>query len=474
VSHHRELHQAGRAFPSETFVNSSRLGDVTRTTLETAGFTNVTSRTLIVLLVLACSSHAILEAQGRTVTLEEAIRLAQRVQPTVIRAQGDVRAAGAQVRSAWGAYLPNVSASSSASDFFSEGTSRVDPITGQLTNGNRSNRSISTSLSASLDLFTGFRRGAEMRAAHASENAADASLVEARFEQSLNATNQFLDALAAAQLLRVRDASVRRAEEQLKVSVAKLRAGSATRSDSLRSLVTLGNTRLDRIGTQVQLATAEANLGRMIGDSGQVHAADDSSFYLVLPAVDTQSIRTEAEAKSPRIQSAGASASSARASVRASRSAYWPSLTLAANTGWNGSRAEDYTLFNQRQLSLSFRWNLFNGFDRELTIVQREADLDLAEASAADARLSVRAELTTRLAELDAARSRIEITQTSVAAATEDLRVQQERYRLGASTIVDVLTSQEALNQAEVDVVNARFDYLRAKAQLEALIGRTL
>jgi outer membrane protein TolC len=37
-----------------------------------------------------------------------------------------------------------------------------------------------------------------------------------------------------------------------------------------------------------------------------------------------------------------------------------------------------------------------------------------------------------------------------------------------------VLTSQEALNQAEVDVVNARFGYLRAKAQLEALIGRTL
>jgi outer membrane protein TolC len=61
-----------------------------------------------------------------------------------------------------------------------------------------------------------------------------------------------------------------------------------------------------------------------------------------------------------------------------------------------------------------------------------------------------------------------------VAAATEDLRVNQELYRLGAWPIVDVLTSQEALNQAEVDAVNARFNYLRAKAQLEALIGRTL
>jgi outer membrane protein TolC len=414
------------------------------------------------------------QAGERTVTLAEALRLSERVQPDVVGAAARVRTAGAQRRSAWGAFLPTLSASSSASEFFSEGTSRIDPITGQLTTGNSSNRSISTSLSANVDLFTGFRRGAEMRAARAGEDAADATLIDARFQQSLNTTNQFLDALAAAQLLRVRESSVRRAEEQLKTSVAKLRAGSATRSDSLRSLVTLGNTRVDLITTQAQLAAAEANLARLIGQRGRVQAVDDSSFYSVQPVIDTQSLRIEAASRSPRVQSAAANAIAARASVRASRSAYWPSLNLAANTGWNGSRSNDYDLLNQRQLSLSLRWTLFNGFDRELTIVQREADLDLAEATASDAQLGVEAELITRVAELDAARARIEITGTSVQAAREDLRVQQERYRLGASTIVDLLTSQEALNQAEVDVVNARFDYLRAKAQLEALIGRKL
>jgi outer membrane protein len=414
------------------------------------------------------------ERGARSVTLAEAIHLSEKVQPTVIRAQADVRTAGAQVRNTWGAYLPTVSVGSSASDFFSEGTSRIDPVTGQLTGGNSTNRSISTSLSASLDLFTGFRRGAEMRAARAGEDAADASLVDARFAQALTTTNQFLDALAAAQLLQVRETSVRRAEQQLKVSVAKLRAGSATRSDSLRSLVNLGNARLDQITTQTQLATAEANLARLIGMTGRVRAADDSAFYVVSLAVDTQALRIEAESKSPQIQSAAASAAAARASVRASRSSYWPTLALSANTGWNGNRANDYTLLNQRQLSLSMRWNLFDRFDRELTITQREANLDVAEATASETKRAVEANLSQRVAELDAARARIEITQTSVAAAGEDLRVQQERYRLGASTIVDVLLSQEALNQAEVDVVNARFDYLRAKAQLEALIGRNL
>jgi len=435
----------------------------------------MTPRQLAVLLIsglAGLSSPA--SAQARAVTLADAIRLSERVQPLVVRAAGDLETAAAQRRSAWGAYLPSLTASSSASSFYSEGPSRIDPVTGQVLSGNASNRSLNTALSASVDLFTGFRRGAEGRAARANQTAAEASLVDARFQQALTTTNQFLDALAAQQLVRVRETSVRRAEEQLKTSVAKLRAGSATRSDSLRSLVTLGNARLELIRAGTDLATAEAGLARLIGETGRIQAMDDSAFYQVLAPPDTAALRAEAEAKSPRIQSATAIAEAARAGLKASRSAYWPSLDLSANTAWSASRSNDYDLFNQRQLSLGLRWNLFDRFDRELAITQRSATAQVADATAADERRAVAAELTTQLAELDAARVQIEITLTSVVAATEDLRVQQERYRLGASTIVDVLTSQEALNQAEVDVVVARFDYLRAKASLEALIGRTL
>jgi outer membrane protein len=429
-------------------------------------------------LMLACCALAVGPAAGsaqeRTVTLDEAIRLSARVQPGVVQAAGAVATAAAQRRSAWGAYLPSVTASSSASDFFSEGSARIDPVTGQLLSGNSTNRSISTSLQASVDLFTGFRRGAESRAARAGQTAAEASLVDARFQQALATTNQFFDALAAGQLVRVREASVRRAEEQLKVSVNKLRAGSATRSDTLRSRVTLGTANLDLTRARTDLVTAEAGLARLVGQTGRVQAADDSAFYQVEPVLDTAAIRAEVEAQSPLVRSTVAQADAARAGLSAARSGYWPSLNLSANTSWNASRTSDYDLLNQRQITLGLRWNLFDRFDRELSIAQQSANLDVADATAADARREVASALTAALAQLDAARTQIDITQTSVVAATEDLRVQQERYRLGASTIVDVLTSQEALNQAEVDVVVARFDYLRAKAQIEALIGRTL
>ncbi|HVL16371.1 MAG TPA: TolC family protein [Gemmatimonadales bacterium] len=413
-------------------------------------------------------------AQARSITLADAIRLSERVQPGVVRATGAVTTAAAERRSAMGSYLPSVTASSSASDFYSEGPSRVDPVTGQVLSGSNTNRSVSTSLSASMDLFTGFRRGAENRAAKAGQTAAEASLVDARFQQALATTNQFFNALAAAQLVKVRQASVRRAEEQLKVSVNKLLAGSATRSDTLRSRVTLGSANLDLIQAGTALATAEAELARLVGEPGRLQAADDSTFYQVVAPLDTVAIRTEAEATSPLVRSTMAEADAARAGLSAAKSAYWPSLTLGGSTSWNATGANDYELLNQRQLTLGLRWNLFDRFDRELSITQQSADLDVADASAADARREVASQLTAALAQLDAARTQIDITETSVVAATEDLRVQQERYRLGASTIVDVLSSQEALNQAEVDVVVARFTYLRAKAQIEALIGRTL
>jgi outer membrane protein TolC len=408
-----------------------------------------------------------------TVTLEEAIALSLRSQPGVVQAEAAVDNAAARVRTAKGAWLPSLDLSASGNQNFSGVPSRVDPNTGLAVGS--SSGSVNTSLRSSVTLFDGFQRSADTKSARASETAADASLVNARYQQRLTTTNQFLDALAAAELVGVRQASVNRAEEQLKVSINKLNAGSATRSDSLRSRVTLGTAQLQLIQAQASLAAGEAGLARLIGTTGRVAAADDSSFYHVMTTpVDTAELRQEAESKSPQVQAAVASAAAARAGITSARSGYWPTLSLSGNVGLSGSSSRNYSFYDSRGASLSLSWPLFDRFQREQSINTAENSSLTAEAQAADAARQVSANLTSQLATLDAARTQIEITQVSVRAAEEDLRVQQERYRVGASTIVDILTSQEALDQAEVDAVNARFSYLRAKAQIEALIGRSL
>jgi outer membrane protein TolC len=421
---------------------------------------------------LAIAAAAPLPAQTR-VTLDEAIARARRVQPQVVQAEGQVRNAEARVRTARGAFLPNLTLSGNGQSFYSE-QNRVDPVTGLPVQSGETSQSAQGSLSTSIELWDGMRRPNELRAARASTDAAEASLRDAEFQQALTTTNQFLDALAARKLLAVREASVRRAEEQLKTSVARLQAGAAIRSDSLRSLVGVGNAQLQLLTTQAQLATAEANLGRLIGESGRVEAMDDSAFYRVLTAVDGEQLLAEAVARSPQVEAAGADVRAADATLSASRAPYWPSLNLSASTSLNGNESSDWRFRQQRQLTLGLQWNIFNRFNREQTIALNQVSADVARAQFDESRRAVAASLTQRLAELEASRLRIEITERSVSAAQEDLRVQQDRYRLGVATILDVLTTTEALTQAEVDAVNARFDYLRAKAGIEAIIGRSL
>ena len=97
-----------------------------------------------------------------------------------------------------------------------------------------------------------------------------------------------------------------------------------------------------------------------------------------------------------------------------------------------------------------------------------------AEAQARDARLAARQNLTAQMRSLQNAMARIEVQMAAIAAAEEDLRVQQQRYALGASTLLDLLTSQTTLNQARQALIQARLDSRLARAQLSAPVGREM
>ena len=68
----------------------------------------------------------------------------------------------------------------------------------------------------------------------------------------------------------------------------------------------------------------------------------------------------------------------------------------------------------------------------------------------------------------------IAIAQDAVVVAEEDLRLIRARYGVQEAGILDVITSQVALDQAEANLVTARYDYALAKAELESIVGRDL
>ena len=72
------------------------------------------------------------------------------------------------------------------------------------------------------------------------------------------------------------------------------------------------------------------------------------------------------------------------------------------------------------------------------------------------------------------ARATVDLLQTGVLVARENYRVQEVRYRAGASTILDLLSGQVALAEAEAVLVQSRFSVRLALAGLEAIVGRRL
>ena len=257
-----------------------------------------------VLLALAAFPGGRLASQQpaqKEVTLNEAVERALQVQPAMVQARGDQRNAGAAMRSSLGSYLPTVSASGSSQRI---GGTRFNSSTNQ-TLTLPASTAFNGGLSASVVLFDGFSRLADARSSHASQDAAEAGVVNERFQVTLQTKQAFYNALATEDLVRVAAAQVRRAQQQLRISVDKLHAGSATRSDSLRSLVDYGNSRIALLQAQANLATAQANLGRQIGVDALVRAVADS---VLPPLPDTTNLRQSVIANTPQVQQADAQA----------------------------------------------------------------------------------------------------------------------------------------------------------------------
>jgi outer membrane protein len=127
-----------------------------------------------------------------------------------------------------------------------------------------------------------------------------------------------------------------------------------------------------------------------------------------------------------------------------------------------------------KSFSLSMSIPLFNGLGREETVQRARITEMNARASLRDAEMLAQQQLVQYLGQLRLAQARIAIMQASLTAAQEDLRVQQQRYDLGASTQLELLTTQTQLNSARFNLVNARYQVRIAKAQLEQLLGREI
>ena len=426
---------------------------------------------------LPAAPTAVLDTTARPITLDEAVALAQRNAPSAVQARGQARTSAAAIRSAYASFLPNINVTAGGSRTFTAAGDRTfQDQNGQIVTL-AEDWSYNSGLSFNMNLFEGGRRLYDVRSARANLDAASANEVTQRYSVALQVSQQFFAVLAAREAEAAAQAQLEQARQQLLSAAARTRAGAATRSDSLRSVVQVGNAQLALLTAQNQLANANAALTRLVAAPDLVTATPEARLEAIVALPDSATLERMLD-RAPAVQQADAALVAAHAASRAARSPYLPTISLSYSRRGSGEDPRfglgDADYGYRGSLGFTVSYPLFNQLTREESVVRATVAEDVAEANLRDARLRAQQDLTQALGTLRTAEQRIAIGTVSVTAAEEDLRVVQQRYALGASTLLDVLTSQTQLNQARADLIQARFDYRVARATLEALLGREL
>lgn len=430
------------------------------------------------------ASTAAVGAPAKTMTLDQVVAAALATSPQVVQGKGAVKNAAAGQRAAEGEFLPSVSLSTGASLSSSGLSGGTDGLgtTGLPANAAATTtHSYTAGVQASLDVFDGGKRTADLARSRAEAEEADAGLLQQKYAVTLAAKTDFYDVLRAQELVTVSQSQEQTARDALSAAQDRLKAGAATRSDILRAQLALTQAQQALSQAQSQQTTAEYALGRDVGYDGSVLPHFTGSLQPRPLALTEAQLDSLVTTQAPAVHAAQAAVKASTASVGAAKSAYLPQLQVAAGYDWAdrnagalGQTAGVTGSATSWDVSASVTLPVFDGFQREQAVTQAKVATKDAQATLVDQRRAQRVELQKDLAALKDAQNQITLGEQAVKSAQEDLRVQQERYGLGASTMLDVITSQSALAQAQQGLVNARYDYQVSRASIEALAGRSL
>ncbi len=251
-----------------------------------------------------------------------------------------------------------------------------------------------------------------------------------------------------------------------------LEAGLISKNDLLQAEVRLASLKGQRLevkhGIELALATLSMLLDLPPDKQIELKAPADLAADEAVPQL--AAVQAEAAATRPEMRELNLRIEQARRGIKASWQGYIPNVVALGqyqhNEGsimvpptWTGGVAVD-----------------FNVWEWGATYYQvEEAEAGLARAEVGREELKRGIDLQVRAAWLKIAEvtEKIEIAQTAVVQAEEQLRLERERYEAQQATSTDVLDAQTRLTQAKVTADTAVIDRRIALAALDKAIGRS-
>ena len=411
------------------------------------------------------------------VTLAEALERSAHLDPNYVAALGRVQTAE------WGRRAALLTFVVPAISVRSDWTWSSQPLFGGLNSQGSlvtTKRLITSEVNAEIDLFTGGRKLFGYRQADALLEAAQAGELAARFAAALQTESDYYAVIAEEELTRTARDRVARAQEQFDVARARVRTGAAVQTDSLQLSLELTRASVSLLREESFLRVARLQLGRRVGVEGPVGAAPlDTAPAQPLPFPLADAVR-RALAQGPEYRQVRAVERGAQAAFNVRKGAYLPRVSLRAqlfvldSTGYPNMLSRSQNLLNRDQVFLSVTLPIWDNGNREIALTQARTARDVAQAIRADFERAAQRDVGAAYDAYETARAAAALATDAVVVARENFRIQQTRYRSGATTILDLLDSQVNLSDAETGLVQARYITRLALAGLEAILGERL
>lgn len=392
----------------------------------------------------------------RRLTFDEVVLIALDQNVSIKRAENNLISQQASVKAAKGAFLPNLNASSGASQNYG---SFQNPVTFQ--RETTSQKSINLSANSTLNLFNGFADVAGLAAARQTLESMEYSRDRTRQTVVFNVITNYLDVILAEENIRIREEDVIAQEQVLNRIVEFVRAGSRAISDQYTQETTLANSEAQLLNAETTFQLAKTRLTQILQLDPLIDyeflAPNPDDIPLGVRAYDSAELVRSAFAQRPDLKSQEASIEAARQGIRVARAAYLPRLNLSGSVSSRAScssGADDCMYFDQlddnqsKSISLSLNIPIFNRFGTKASVQRSKIQYLNAQLDQDNLQQSIALEVRQAYFDYQTAVKRLDVTQKQLRSSQQALDVEQERYDVGASTLVE-------LTQARSNFVNA-------------------
>ncbi len=395
--------------------------------------------------------------------MQEAVKRALGTRPAHLTAQLDTVAAKARRHQAQASWYPTVTPS--ATYVYSRARTQL-PGFGTATGVTDETR---YEVGADWLLWDNGRRELRIAQAKHALTSAELSLEQSKHSVTVEAVQAFLDMLRQQELARSQQASLERALALQQMTEAQVEAGALPRKDLLQARADAANARVSLLQTQNRLKQAETRLKLVTG------VPWDAELTLTPPAAspDVPSsldlCRQLAEQHRPDI-------AIARQSLRIRQLAH--QMTVSdAGLNIQARSGAGYRFKPDRgdtvSVSLVASYPLFDGGLNAALIQESRTAIATSELQLVNSRLEAFTQVEQAWLEHINAEERLTAATSALEAAQANYEAASAGRAEGVGTVIDVVTANASLAQAEASAVQARYDLLLAVIQLRVAIGST-